>query len=197
MTIPQKLTLYTVGLVIATAVVLYLADQYPTSANDAKISHTGDSLRTARAKLDTDLTVSETERQASSDAQRASLAREAKSRLRADAEKRRADSLAVLAAATDTTISQWRMAYDARTVEATELRVQLSESHQRIDSLAADTVRLARDLLKTVTYTQGLERFNADIRRELATRPVCSIRCKLGWLATGVIIDKGLQLATR
>lgn len=167
---------------IALAVVAYIehcAGSQPTSPNAAKIAKTDDLLRTARAKLDTLLTQSAVERQASSDAQRALAAREARSRARADAEKRKADSLAVLAAASGSTSDQWRTAYESRTEEAGHLRTELAAVNARADSLAADTLRLSRDLDATVTYAQAVERLNRDVQDELANATECRIAGKV------------------
>lgn len=194
------LVLLGVGLIVGLS---YLDARKPTRPNVAKINDTGDSLTMVRDKLDSALITSDLERQASSDAQRASAQREARSRVRAEAAKRRADSLAVLAAASDSTSAVWRAAYEERTTEAGELTLQLSEAHARIDSLAADTLRLTRDLLATVTYAQGLERFNADVRRELVRARECRIvgrvpcPSRLQTAVTVLIVDRAAQLVAK
>jgi hypothetical protein len=186
MTISDRLTVV-VTLSVAVVVGLsYLSDRsQPSAPIPTKIQIGLDSLSRTRPAFDSGLIQSQRERERSASAQRASLKREAIARARADAAQRNADSLAVLAAAIDSTSSEWRTAYEARTVEASELRTSLSEG-------------LAFDLRAVRQRNVAVEVLNESLVLELRKQPKpCRATCKVTWLAAGMVLDKAVQLAVR
>jgi chromosome segregation ATPase len=195
------------SLVTITAVVAYgIVSEFtmkPTDPSTAKIHKTEDSLSATRPSFDSLLASSTAERDSASRAIAASAKRELASRVRAEDAKRSADSLAVLAAATDTTMSQWRKAYAARDSEATELRVQLGEAHQQIAKLASDTASLKRDNLALAERIAAIDHLNADLHVALEKATECRIvgplRCpSRTQTAIGtLLVDELLHVARR
>lgn len=174
MRLRDQLTLLTLA-GVAAVIVLGQCNAKPTKPSIAKMNKTEDSLSSARDTLQTNLIQSAEERRLSALAQLESKKREAVIRARADAANRRADSLAVLALATDSTMSLWRMAYVARDSEAKALAADTVELRLQKDSLVADTLRLRHDLDNVQKYVSGVERFNADLKHDLLVINECRI----------------------
>lgn len=176
-----------VGAAIALTVLGLCAKPDP-KREPVAITKTADSLEATRPAFDSAAIADAAAREASRREQLRLQRRELELRAIADGHRRRADSLAAIAGIPmplEPGNNPVLSAYEARTAEASTLRAELDTARARIDSLEADTARLHNAWLRSDARRLALEKFAADLRRELARANRRSWRDHVGACAGG------------